>query len=182
MAKFKSIFIIALVLLLTACGAKTVTVEFPASFFEGEDIESFAEQFRSGTGFKKVKVNDDGSMTLIVTEEKYNLQVEAMEETAKSLYATIGEEGGFFKTVKKLDYSEDYTSLTFTVDREAYEASNEAENIEQVIYVSRLYQVFALNTEGIIEVNYVDENTGEIYKTDLYNAAGKIDETGEASS
>ena len=182
MAKLRSFLIIALVLILTACGEKTVTVELPASLLEGMDVESFAGQYREAKGFKKVTVNEDGSLTLVVTEEKYAAQMESMDENAKVLYLAVGQESGVFQTVKRLDYNEDYTSLTLTVDKEAYEASDEDERVDEIIYISRLYQAFALNTDGVIEINFIDENTGEIYKTDLYSAAGKIDETGEEAS
>lgn len=173
MKKFKVILLSAVILTLTACG-KTVTVNFPAEFFAGEDTETITEQFKTGEGNKKVTINDDGSVTLVVTEKKYNLIVENMTSMIEEMYATIGQEDSFFQTVKAFEHNDDYTSLTITVDREAFEASNEPESVDQIIYVARLYQVYALRNDAVIRVTYIDEVSGEAYEEDMYTAEGRI--------
>lgn len=173
--KFGAILVLAVVLALTACG-KTVTINFPAEFFAGEDTQAITEQFKTGEGNKKVAVNDDGSVTLVVTEKKYNLIVENMASMIEEMYATIGQEDSFFQTVKAFEHNDDYTSLTITVDREAFEASNEPESVDQIIYVARLYQVYALKNDAVITVTYIDEADGEAYREDMYTAAGDFPE------
>lgn len=174
MKKYKALFLSIVILVLTSCG-KTVTINFPAEFFAGEDTEATAEQFKTGKGNKKVTVNPDGSVTLVVTEEKYKLILENMNDMIESMYATIGEEDGFFKAVKGVEHNEDYTLLKITVDRKEYEASNEAESVEQIIYLARLYQVYALNNDAVIKVCYTDEASGETYREDLYTAEKKME-------
>lgn len=165
------ILVLSCVIILSACG-KTVTVNIPAGLFTEGGAESMAEQFRNTEGFKSVDINDDGSMTVTVTEKKYEAQKESVNNMAEQLYNAVGQEGGYLQTVKKIDYNEDYTHLTITLDREAYEASEEGESVEQIIYVSRMYQVFSLNNDAVITVDYIDEKSGENYMTERYTAEG----------
>ncbi len=158
----------------TGC-TKTVEVFFPSDFF-GEDAESLTKELKGADGIKKITVHDDNSVTMKVTEEKYKEQITTTKQMIDEMYATVGEEGGFFKNVKGLSYDEECTKLTFEVDRKSFEESNEGENAEQVIYLARLYQVYLLETDREIEVSYMDSETGEVYKTDKYNASGKITE------
>ncbi len=175
MKKIKALFMVLLAAVFFTGCAKTVELYFPSDFF-GEDAKSLAENLKGAEGIKKITVHDDNSVTMKVTEEKNNEQVATTKQMIDETYATVGKEGGFFKTVKGLSYNEECTKLTFEVDRKAFEASNEGENLEQVIYLSRLYRVYLLETEREIEVSYMDSETGEVYKTDKYNAAGKITE------
>lgn len=151
-----------------------VKLYYPADFFKDEDVEMMAEQFRETEGIKKVTVFDDNSMTIRVTEEKYDEQTANMEQMVENMYKTVGGDDSFFKTVKKLEYTPDCTSLTLTVNREAYENSDEEKSVKQIIYIARLYQVYALETEREIKVDYIDENSGNVYKTEKYNASGEI--------
>ncbi len=175
MRKIKALFMVLLAAVIFTGCTKTVEIYFPSDFF-GEDAESLTEELKGAEGIKRITVHDDNSVTMKVTEEKYNKQIATTKQMIDETYATVGEEGGFFKTVKGLSYDEECTKLTFEVDRKAFEASNEGENLEQVIYLSRLYQVYLLETEREIEVSYMDSETGEVYKTDKYNASGKITE------
>jgi len=118
--------LLAVMLLLTACG-ETVEVYYPSDFFKEEDIDFMATEFKKTDGIKKVTVNDDGSITLKVTEEKYQEQVEAMEELAESMYSTIGGEDSYFTAVKELEYNDDYSVLTLSIDREVEMSAAESE-------------------------------------------------------
>ncbi len=158
----------------TGC-TKTVEVFFPSDFF-GEDAESLTKELKGAEGIKKITVHDDNSVTMKVTEEKYNEQIATTKQMIDEMYATVGEEGGFFKHVKGLSYDEECTKLTFEVERKAFEASDEGKNVEEVIYLARLYRVYLLETDRTIEVSYMDSETCEVYKTDKYNASGKITE------
>ncbi len=169
------IFALCLVFLLSACGS-SVTIVIPSDLLGSDDAQSMADQFKETDGIKKASVNDDNSITMVVTEEKYEQQVSSIEETVVSMYETVGVEGGFFETVTGFDYNEDYTNLVFTVDRAAFEEASETEktSIEQVIYIARLYRVFHLENDEIITVKFVDEATGAVYETKEYTAAGEI--------
>ncbi len=168
------IFALCLMFLLSACGS-TVTIVIPSDLLGSDDAQSMAEQFKATDGIKKASVNDDNSITMVVTEEKYEQQRSSIEETVVSMYETVGVEGGFFETVTGFDYNEDYTNLTFTVDRTALEESDtEKTSIEQVIYIARLYRVFNLENDKIITVKFVDESTGAVYETKEYTAAGEV--------
>lgn len=174
MKKFISVLAAILsLIMLSSCG-KTVTITFPASFFEGEDSDALIKQFKSGDGNKKVKQNEDGTVTLVVTEKKYDLIVENIESTIESMYETIGQEDSFFQTVEKFEHNDDYTDLKITVDREAFEKSDEPKSVEQIIYVARLYQVYALQNDKVITLTYIDSATGQAYEEDQYTSAGKI--------
>lgn len=175
MKKIKALFMVLLAAVIFTGCAKTVEIYFPSDFF-GEDAESLTKELKGAEGIKKITAHDDNSVTMKVTEEKHKEQIDTTKQMIDETYATVGEEGGFFKNVKGLSYNEECTKLTFEVDKEAFEASNEGENVEQVIYLARLYQVYLLETEREIEVSYKDIETGEIYKTDKYNASGKITE------
>lgn len=173
----KMCFLVAAALLIAACGEETVTVSFPAGFVAGEDTELFVEQLKGGEGNKKVRIEDDGTITLVVTEEKYNLIMDNMNETIESMYETIGSEDGFFKTVKAIEHNGDYTQLTLTVDRAEYEKSNESESVEQIVYLARLYQIYSLNNDAVVAVDYIDEATGEVYKSERCPVKGNFKET-----
>ncbi|MCD8049090.1 MAG: hypothetical protein LUG52_05730 [Clostridia bacterium] len=174
MKKFM-IFALCTIFLFAACGS-AVSIVIPADLLGSDDPQTMADQFTGTDGIKKVSVNDDNSITMVVTEEKYEQQLSSIEETIVSMYETVGVEGGFFETVTGFDYNDDYTTLVFTVNREALEEASDTEktSIEQVIYIARLYRVFALENDEIITVKFVDEATGAVYEVKEYTAAGEV--------
>ena len=177
------ILLLSCAVVLCACG-KNVTVEIPSGLLGESGAEAIAEQFENTDGFKKVTVNSDGSMKVVVTQEKYNAQLERIKSVANDFYTSVKQDG-YLGIIKTMDYDDEYTHLTFTLDREAYEASKDSENgenMELLITISCIYHVFSLDNDAEITVDYIDEKTGEIYKTDLYNASGAVEQPTESAS
>ena len=177
------ILLLSCAVVLCACG-KNVTIEIPSGLFGEDGAEAIVEQFEDTDGFKNVTVNTNGSVKIVVTQKKYDAQLERIKSVANDFYTSV-KQNGYLGIIKTMDYDEEYTHLTFTLDREAYEAQKDTENgesIELLTTISRIYHVFLLDNDAEITVDYIDEKTGEIYKTERYNAGGIVEQPTESAS
>lgn len=116
-------------------GLFNVEVTLPASFFEGEDMESVAANAEA-EGVGEATVNEDGSVTYKMSKSKHN---EMMDEMAKSVEESKTEivDSGDYPSVRAIENNKHYSKFTVTVDREAFENSLDGFR-NDVYWISRL--------------------------------------------
>lgn len=158
-------------------GLLSVDVTIPASFFEGEDMDTVIANAKQD-GIDEATLNDDGSVTYKMSKSKHK---EMMAEMAKSIEETKMDlvESGDFASVKNVETNGDYSKLTLEVNREAYENSFDGFATMSLGLVGSYYQAFngikAADMNVLIELK--DAATGEVFDSIVYPNA--LEEMGE---
>lgn len=161
-----SLLLICIMLLLTGC-SEAVEITYPKYLFETEQaLEETAESMRGSEGMKKVTINEDGTLTLKMSEERYQKVLDAAYNTVVSLpvYA-IAED----TAVRDIVNNEDFTEFTITVNPEHENAEKE---INFVTYAVKLYHVCNKSYDKEVTVHYINEANGLEYREDFFTADG----------
>lgn len=171
---------VSLTLALSGCGGKTekqpleqskeeksVSVVIPPSMAEemGVTVKSYEG------GKSEAEEGEDGSIILHMTKKEYDSMILKMRSKAKrTLHAFATGPKGDFPAIKKAVMTDDMTSFTFTVEKEAYLEGAERFVPGSCIASARVFQMFNLVKEEDInvKVDVVDEATGEIFETYTY--------------
>lgn len=143
----------------------TVDITLPASLFE--DQEDFdPDSYASEQGFTKAVVNDDGSITVTMTKARHH---ELLDEMAKQYDGILSDMVGADSTpyIKEVTHSDDFGTITASVDRAAYEA--ETVNFTQFTLgmTGMIYQVFT-GAEAHVEVIIKDFDTGDTIESSVF--------------
>lgn len=152
-------------------GLLNVEVTIPASFLEGEDIDTVVAQAKED-GIKDAKKNDDGSVTYTMSKAKH---IEMMQEMKASVTEYVDEliNGEDFASIKNVEYNKDFSKFTLEVDKEAFENSFDGFAALGLAMSGMFYQLF----EGVDEeklnvtIETVDHSTGEVFGTVDYPEA-----------
>lgn len=150
-----------------------VEVTLPASFLgldeeEVLDIDQIAQEAKE-QGIKDVIVNDNGSITYIMSKSKHK---EMMDEMQKGITETMDDliSGEDFTSYKDIIANKDFTAFDVVVTREEFEDSFDGFGILGLAFSSLYYQLFdGANPDDFRTViNMKDEATGEIFDTIIY--------------
>lgn len=147
-----------------------VVLTYPASIFNN-NVQEMADSMRDSEGVYDLRINEDNSLTVKLTVERYNNIKTAAENAVNSIVMVSISETSAIR-----DYipSKDYTVLDITVNPEVETLTKE---INDAVYFARLYQVSSMNSDAKITVNYILEETGEVYMTEIYDINGNKLET-----
>ena len=147
-----------------------VVLTYPASIFNN-NVQEMADSMRDSEGVYDLRINEDNSLTVKLTVERYNNIKTAAENAVNSIVMVSISETSAIR-----DYipSKDYTVLDITVNPEVETLTKE---INDAVYFDRLYQVSIMNSYEKITVNYILEETGEVYMTEIYDINGNKLET-----
>lgn len=144
----------------------TVELTFPASYFAGADMSTFdTEAYVKENGFLSAEVNEDGSMSVLMTKAK---QKEILDEMATAIDGMIadyinGEETPY---IKEIVHNEDFSSFTMKVNREEFENSFDATELSLILSTAFYHMYSGISTD--IEFTTIDADTGEIIKSETY--------------
>lgn len=144
----------------------TVEITLPASLFKSQDMSTFdANAYATEQGFSSAKLNDDGSVTVVMSKAKHK---ELLKEMATSLDTSFSEfvNGESTPYIKEISHNDDFTTVTMKVDRAAYENAFDFTPLAIALSVS-MYQAFT-ETEYRVEISIVDVATGNTIKTVVY--------------
>lgn len=147
-----------------------VILTYPASIFNN-NVQEMADSMRDSEGVYDLRINEDNSLTVKLTVERYNNIKNAAENAVNSIVMVSISETSAIR-----DYipSKDYTVLDITVNPETETLTKE---INDAVYYARLYQVSSMNSDANITVNYILEETSEVYMTETYDINGNKLET-----
>lgn len=143
---------------------ENVTVTLPSAFFASEDMDEFdPDEYASSNGFESAKVNDDGSVTIEVTETKYNEMMEEMAQGIKDLCTELT--GGIDSPyITEITYNDDFTQFQIKVNKEEYENAIDISGL-QIYVIAGFYASFAGNSSEDISIEIVDNATGDVINT-----------------
>ena len=152
-------------------GLLNVEVTVPASFLEGEDIDTVVAQAKED-GIKDVKKNDDGSVTYKMTKAQHK---EMMQEMKASVTEYVDEliNDEDFASIKDVEYNKDFSKFTLEVDKEAFENSFDGFAAMGLAMSGMFYQVYdGVDAEKLnVTIDTVDQSTGEVFGTVNYPEA-----------
>ena len=134
-----------------------VTITIPSSFYESFDTEvtqeNLDEQY-SGDGYKSATLNDDGSVTIIMTKSQHKAMMEEMKNDVVSSIQEIVDDEDY--SVEKIDYNKDFTEFTVTLNGEEVGMMNSFIVMALDIY-GAMYNIF--NGTDIDNIKTIFKNT-----------------------
>lgn len=148
-------------------GLFNVEVTLPASFFEGEDIDTAIAEAKAD-GIKEATKNADGSVTYKMSKDKHKEMMTEMEVGVKEYMDELVTED--YPSIREVTANKEYSTFTLTVDKALYEDSFDGFASMGLGMMGMYYQVFdgedAENTK--VEINVQDEATSEIFETVVF--------------
>lgn len=143
----------------------TVEITLPKELLE--DVENFNEEeyLKENKGIKSAKLNEDKSLTVVMTKSKHD---ELVKEMKKGMEDTINEliESEEMAYIKDIKYSKDFKEINILVEKEAYENSIDLTSLMLGISVG-MYQAYS-GEEFETIINTKDADSGETISTETY--------------
>ncbi|MBQ9530967.1 MAG: hypothetical protein IJR70_02730 [Eubacterium sp.] len=149
-----------------------IDVEFtvPASFFNEDDpaTDKLTEDQKE-RGFKKAKLNEDGSVT-------YTMSKKAFRELKKTMQTDIADSLDNMKEdysyVKKIEYNKDFSDIKLYVVKKDYENSTNLMAVFQAGLLGQMYQAYTGTPidKLSVDVSVIDNDTGEQFEEAHYPA------------
>lgn len=149
-------------------GLINVEVTIPASFFEGQDIDSVIAKAKS-EGIKEVIKNDDGSITYKMSKSEHKKMMKEMVEGIIKSAEEI-KTGQDFTSIKDVTYNKTFSEFTLSVNQEEFENSLDSIASFGLAVTGMYYQLFnGVNPEKYkVTVIFKNELNGEVINTIVY--------------
>ncbi len=140
----------------------TVDITFPASFFSEESpATDVLTQEQIDSGYKSARINPDGSLTYTITKKGWRkLLKQAKEYTIETLMQLVDNPES--PSIKKVEYNDDFTNITFYVERDAFESGFDKFATVMSFYSVGYYQYFN-QQEPKTTLIYKDVITDEVF-------------------
>lgn len=140
-------------------GLFDVTLTIPADFV-GEVTQEQLDETARENGYKSVTLNDDGSVTYVVTKAQHEEMMNGIRQSIEeSLSEIVGSED--YPSVVSVEANDDYTEYKIILNVEEVGISEGI--LAMGLYVfSGMYHVFNGTEAGNINIQYINETTGEV--------------------
>lgn len=139
----------------------SVTLTYPASMVdEGTTQDSLNDEIKGIDGIKSATLNEDGSVTYIMTKA-YHKQI--MDDMAQTIDESMAEMVGSadYPNFTKVEANEDYTVFTVTTKSKSL-SLDESLSLLQFYTEGAFYSVVSGNDADSIHVDFVNADTGEV--------------------
>lgn len=139
----------------------SVTLTYPASMVdEGTTQDSLNNEISGIDGIKSATLNEDGSVTYIMTKAYHKQIVDDMAQTIdESMAEMVGSED--YPNFTKVEANKDYTVFTVTTKSKAL-SLDESLSLLQFYTEGAFYSVVSGNDADSIHVDFVNADTGEV--------------------
>lgn len=139
----------------------SVTLTYPASMVdEGTTQDSLNDEIKDIDGIKSATLNEDGSVTYIMTKAYHKQIVDDMAQTIdESMAEMVGSED--YPNFTNVEANEDYTVFTVTTKSKAL-SLDESLSLLQFYTEGAFYSVVSGNGADSIHVDFVNTDTGEV--------------------
>lgn len=139
----------------------SVTLTYPASMVdEGTTQDSLNDEISGIDGIKSATLNEDGSVTYIMTKAYHKQIVDDMAQTIdESMAEMVGSED--YPNFTNVEANEDYTVFTVTTKSKAL-SLDESLSLLQFYTEGAFYSVVSGNDADSIHVDFVNADTGEV--------------------
>lgn len=159
----------AMVVSLCACGAakapveEDVTVTLPADLLalDGTEVtQEDLDQTIEEEGWKSATLNEDGSITYVMTKEKHE---EMLQEVRGLIDEAIAEmtDSGDYSNIVSVEPNDDYSQFTVTLNTDEVGLMESIAVLGLYIYGAMYQTVNGAETDNI-NVQFVNADTGEV--------------------
>ncbi len=138
----------------------SVTITFPADFVGESSQERIDQNVAEDDGFLEGTYNEDGSVTYVMTNEKYQ---ELLDGTAQTIDASLQEivDSDDYPNVLSITHNDDYTEFTVECAEDFIGANNSMLALQFYAY-GGMYGVVLGESPDNVHVEYIYTETGEI--------------------
>lgn len=137
----------------------TIEITLPAEYAQDitqEELDSTSKE----SGFKSATLNDDGSVTYVMTKGKHKeLMKEMQKEYSDAINAMIGSEE--YPNITDIEFNKDFTSFTVTTKNTELDFAESFSVIAFYMY-GGLYNCFNNTPVDNVHVDFVNADSGEI--------------------
>lgn len=149
-------------------GLLNVEVTIPASFLEGQDIDTAITAAKE-EGVKEVIKNSDGSLTYTMPKSVHNKMLKELEESVLETVEEI-KTSDDFTSIKDVTYNKSFSEFTLTVNKEQFDSGFDAMSSMGLAIVGMYYQLFnGMDPEKFkVTVNFKDEANGDVFNSVVY--------------
>lgn len=143
-----------------------IEITIPASLVN-DSAEPTVTAEAKELGVKKIEKQNDGSFKYTFERSKYKKYLNYLREETKNTMDSIASDAAY-KSISKIDYNNNFSNITISVNKEAYENSFESIAVTACGISGMLYQAFDTSAPHTVTINVKDISTEEIFNTVKY--------------
>ena len=138
------------------------TIVIP-TVYESVTSQEEADEIAKKNGYESAVLEEDGSLTIVMEEDVYETMISSfLDSVQKGVKEIIGD--GSVSSVKKIEYNEDLSIFTVTIDADEI-GIIERQAAEELVMYGTLYHIYTGNGVDHIQVDYVSEESGEVIES-----------------
>lgn len=137
---------------------KAVEITLPADFFEEGMTEEKLSSIKEENGFKDAILNEDGSVTYIMTESVHK---EYMKDITQSIQDSCDELANESETIVSIECNDDFTNFKVTTSSESVTLEESFSCLGFYMY-SGMYHMFNGTEVDNVHVDFVNVDSGEV--------------------
>ena len=139
-----------------------VTLVIP-TVYENVTTQEEADQIRDRNGYESATLEEDGSLTIVMSRSKYDELLSGFRESVdRGISEIISEEYG--SSIEKIEYNDDYSVFTVTVAADEI-GIIERQTADELVMYGTLYHIYTAGEADHIQVDYVNRDSGEIIES-----------------
>ena len=138
------------------------TIVIP-TVYESVTSQAEADEIAKKNGYESAVLEEDGSLTIVMEEDVYETMISSfLDSVQKGVKEIIGD--GSVSSVKKIEYNEDLSIFTVTIDADEI-GIIERQAADELVMYGTLYHIYTGNSVDHIQVDYVSEESGEVIES-----------------
>ena len=139
--------------------SKEVTISNDFLALTGVDTDEKKQEYieEKKDEFKDVRINDDGSITYVMSKSAYDKALKEMKDAIDESIKDIVESGEY-KSIKEVTYNKDLTKFTIVANEEEYKNSFDGLIYFNLGIQSSFYHMFEGKEDEKIHFSFVNED------------------------
>ena len=138
------------------------TIVIP-TVYESVTSQEEADEIAKKNGYESAVLEEDGSLTIVMEEDVYETMISSfLDSVQKGVKEIIGD--GSVSSVKKIEYNEDLSIFTVTIDADEI-GIIERQAADELVMYGTLYHIYTGNSVDHIQVDFVSEESGEVIES-----------------
>ena len=138
------------------------TIVIP-TVYESVTSQEEADEIAKKNGYESAVLEEDGSLTIVMEEDVYETMISSfLDSVQKGVKEIIGD--GSVSSVKKIEYNDDLSIFTVTIDADEI-GIIERQAADELVMYGTLYHIYTGNSVDHIQVDYVSEESGEVIES-----------------
>ena len=139
-----------------------VTLVIP-TVYENVTTQEEADQIRDRNGYESATLEEDGSLTIVMSRSQYDELLSSFRESVdRGIAEIISEDYG--SSIEKIEYNDDYSVFTVTVSTDEI-GIVERQTADELVMYGTLYHIYTAGDADHIQVDYVNRDSGEIIES-----------------